>query len=420
MNFKRFEIPHVLLGIDMLSGETSIPPGAVRDAVNVDFDRVGNAQRRSGCEPLVALNGAHSIWSSPTARGLFVCQDAVLNRFSPPSTLSPVYTLNSSDPVDFCEHDSNIYFSNSTTAGWIPADSTIARPLGVQTPAAPAAEAAVTGGLEPGRYCVSVTTVDLRGEESGASNYVFVEIPKPKAPEDPKSGGIMLTNLPNPGPGCVVRIYLSPPNGETLFLNSWVPAGMGQFLVGGKQQLKPLETAALSPLPPGEIIRALGGRIYTAKGRTLRFSQSFRFGLTALHHDYIEMDDDITIVEPVASGIYIGAGGAVWFLSGDPSKGDLRKVSSAAAIKRSSLLVSGEHFNPKTVPTDAPLALWLSAAGYVVGTSDGNVINLQADRIRIGQRTSGRTAFVLRDGHKQAITPVAAQAAAYGTANDSV
>lgn len=410
MNFKRIQIPHVQLGIDMLSGETSIPPGAVRDAVNVDFDRAGNTQRRTGCEQLVAMEGAHSIWSSPSNRGLFVCQGVVLNRFTPPSTLQPIYTLASADPVDFCEHNGHIYFSNVASAGWIQSGTTTVKPLGVPTPSAPTAQAVASGGLQPGRYCVALTVTDTQGEESGCSDYVFVTLPT--------TGGIQLTNLPVPGFGCIVRLYVSQVNGENLFLNSWVPSGITTFIIGSDKQLKPLETAAFEPLPPGEIIRALGGRIYTAKGKTLRYSQPYRLGLTSLHHDYIEMEDDITIVEPVAGGVYIGAGGAVWFLQADMST--LRKVSVAAAVKRSSLLVSGEHFNPKVVPGDAPVALWLSAAGYIVGMPDGNIVNLQADRIRIDQRTSGRTAFVLRDGLKQAITPVTAQAAAYGTAIDSV
>jgi len=409
MKTPSFTFPHLTLGIDMLSGETSIPKGAARDVVNIDLDHAGNSQRRKGFVSSAVMPQAHSIWASPSGRGLFVCQGVTLMR-GEPGSMASIATLRSADPLDYHEHNGNIYFTNRTTIGWLPAGDINVRPLGVRTPDVATVTPGPVGSLRPGRYTLAFTFVDERGEESGSSDYVFSSLTAP--------GGFTLTNIPAVPAGWSLRVYLSPPNGEELFLTAAVPPGMPTYLVGDGKQLRVLETAAMEPMRPGVIVRALAGRTYTALDNVLSFSESFRFGLTMRHHNTITMDAPITIVEPTTTGIFIGAGEAVWFVSGDPSKADIRRVNTAAAIARSSLLISGEHFDPK-ISQGQPVALWLSAAGYVAGLPDGSVVNLQADRIRIDQRNSGRTAFVLRDGHKQAVTPVVSQEAAYGTAIDS-
>lgn len=393
---KRLDFPPLTLGIDQLSDDTAIPKGAVRDAVNVDLDRAGNVERRSGFRRVAVAplsSPAHSLWASPSGRGLFLCEGATLCRMSGTS-IEALFTLNSADPVDFTEHNGAIYFSNRSTIGWIPPDSDTPLALGVPVPQAPRVSASTSGGLRAGRYTVALTLVDDRGEESGSSDYVQIELAAP--------GGILLTGLPANG---TIRVYLSPPSGEGMYLNETIPGGLGQYLLGSPRQLKALETGDMVPLPPGDIIRALAGRVYTATGRYLRFSEPFRFGLTRLHTGFVTMPADITIVEPTAEGVYVGAGDAVWFLDGDPSKAQLRRVHGAAAFHRSSLTVSGGAFKTDKIPGDAPVAVWLSSEGYVAGTPDGAVVTLQADRIRLAATGSAPSVYGVRGGVKQILTP---------------
>lgn len=399
---KPYELRDLKLGIDMLSGETSIPQGAARDVVNIDLDRYGNWQRRRGYALSTALTDGHSLWSSPSGRGLFVCQGTTFCKITPPSLITPLALLRSADPVDYSEHNGAIYFSNETSIGWIPADSDNVWSLGVFTPDAPTVTPGPNGTLRPGRYTLAFTFVNRRGEESGSSDYVFSNLTAP--------GGFVLTALPQIPFGWQLRVYLSPPNGEDLFLAASVPSGMPQYVVGDNAQLKPLETAALVPMPPGKIIRTLAGRTYTAKGKVLAYSEAFRFGLTRLHHNFITMPDEITIVEPTPLGVFVGAGGAVWFIDGDPSKAAIRQVSAARAVERSSTLVDGKHFDQK-LSQGQPVAVWLSSEGYVMGLPDGNVVALQSNRIHLDGEFTGRTTFALRDGVKQVITPYSAKGA---------
>ena len=72
MKTERF--PSITLGVDLLSNETSLPKGAVREAVNVDIDRVGNFSRRPGYTRVVAQSGFHSIKTLPQSGLVLVAQ----------------------------------------------------------------------------------------------------------------------------------------------------------------------------------------------------------------------------------------------------------------------------------------------------------------------------------------------------------
>ena len=409
MKTERF--PSITLRVDLLSNETSLPKGAVREAVNVDIDRVGNFSRRPGYTRVVAQSGFHSIKTLPQSGLVLVAQGSVLKQLNPDNySLSTVFTLNSPDPVDYTEHDGNLYFSNATTIGWLPKGGAALRTLGVPTPPAPAAAASGDGSLLPGRRMVAVTTLDDLGEESGSSEYVSVDVAS--------GGGFSLSNLPTSGTR--VRIYMTPPDGEVLFLTKELPSGNSSTTVTEDLQLKQLDTAALVPMTPGRFVRGYNGRLYTAKDKVLSFSEPLRFGLTFPGHNYIQFNDTITFIEPVVNGIYVGAGPRVWFLAGDdPKKFQQTPVSHHRAMSGSSLLVPPEYFPDKMIQSSYPVAIWLSTAGYFAGLPGGDIVSMQPDRVRIAASV-GRSAMLVREGRKQVVTPVnSISTAASGTALDS-
>lgn len=394
-----------------MSNETSLPKGAVREAVNVDIDRAGNFNRRTGYTQIVAGGNYHSIKAFPQSGLLFVAQGSTLYQMDPVGyALTPVFALNSPDPVDYTEHDGNIYGSNLTTAFWLPKGASSIRALGVPTPQAPTAEASTSGGLDPGVYTVAVTTLDAYGEESGSSDWVSVTLPE--------AGGITLSNLPVSA--ARVRVYMSPPNGEVMYLTKEFTGGPSSTTVGDDIRLKQLETAGMEQMTPGRYIRGFNGRLYTAKDKVLSYSESLRYGLTIPGYNYVEFNDTISFIEPVLDGIFVGAGPRVWFLDGmDPKTAKLRAVSQHRAVAGSSLLLPPEYFPRDLVKSTVNVALWLGTTGYTVGLPGGNIVPLQPDRVRIAA-SAGRSAVLVRDGRKQVVTPVnSLSAAASGTASDS-
>lgn len=411
---KTIPFPAIKLGVDMLSDETSLLPGAVRQAINVDLDRAGNFSRRKGYTRVVSGSGFHSVRTMAQKGWVMLAQNSTLKAISPSNySMSTLYTLNSSDPVDYCEHNGNIYFSNRSTLGTVPYGSSLARRLGIDTPSpVPVLSATTNGSLGAGTYTVALTFVDDLGEESGTGDYVRVTLPVP--------GGITATGLPTHS-GWKLRVYLSPPNGTNLYLNSEFNAVTTTVGINTFNELKQCDTTDVTAMVPGSFIRPHNGRLYTCLDNVISFSEPLRYGVTNLSNNTIIMNDNITVFEPVLGGIYVGAGTKVWFMEGgDPSKFAQKLVSNCRAIPYSSTLVPGEHFNSKVVNPEYPVAVWLSTSGYVAGQADGSVVELQPDRVRIPGNHAGRSTFLLRNGMKQVITPVnSTSAVAYGTAIDS-
>lgn len=396
----------------MLSNETSIPAGAIRKAINVDIDRYGNFSRRKGYAPTIS-GSFHSARSFLQKGWIMVVQGNTLQRFVYPTTLLDVYTLNSSDPVDYHEHNGTIYFSNKTTIGRVSYGDNVGSRIGVPVPGtSPSLTATTVGALVPGTYTIAFTFLDNLGQESGASGYLRIKLTV--------NGGIALSGLPTQS-GYRLRVYMSAADGEVLRLNQEFNAVLSTGYITDFKEGKQLDTIGLTEMIPGSIVRGFNGRLYTCLDNVITFSEPLRYGATNLATNRIVLNDNITIFEPVLGGIYVGAGNKVWFMEGgDPSKFTQKLVSNCRAIPNSSTVVPGEHFDQKVVNSNYPVALWLSTSGYAVGLVDGTVIELQPDRVRIPGSQMGRTTFLLRNGMKQAITPVnSTLTASFGLADDS-
>jgi hypothetical protein len=314
--------------------------------------------------------------------------------------------------LEYTEYNGNLYFSNRTSLGWVPSDSTTARPVGSDVPDAPTLSAA-DGGLTPGKYAVVITTINDRGEESGASAVRYLELPT--------GGGIRLSGLPQESGGKVYA-YITSADGDVLRFAAEFPAVFPAYVVADIAAGGICDTQFLVPMPPGEFVRWHNGRLYTAMDGVLRFSEPRRPHLHNPAHGVIPFSGRIVLLEAVVDGIYVGDSRGVWFLAGgDPTKFVLRRVSAHRAVTRSGIMVPPEHFPPKQVASEFPVAAWLSTSGYVVGLPGGTTIELQPDRVKVPTGMSGRSAFLFRKGRKQLVTTVnSTSTGTFGTAVDSI
>jgi hypothetical protein len=409
---KSVPFPLPVLGVDMLSQETSLVRGTVRSAVNVDINRTGGFGRRDGYTLRAAGAGMHSLFYAPQRGWTFVAQGTQLRRVDPATfVMTDLMALNSADRLEYTEYNGNVYFSNRSTAGWVPSNETIARPLGVPTPSAPTL-AAGPGSLLPGKYGVVITQTNDRGEESGASEVQVIDLPN--------GGGIRLSNLPIQI-GWAVYAYITSADGDILRFAAELPAIFPDYLVSGEALGGILSTQFLVPLPAGDTIRWHNGRLFTAKNGALRFSEAMRPHLHNPAHGVIPFSGHISFVESVGDGLFVGDSRGVWYLSGtDPTKFEARLVSTCRAVARSSIKIPPEHLPPKQVQAEAPVAMWLSTSGYVVGMPGGATVELHPDRVKVPPGLTGRSVFLLRGGRKQVITPVnSTSTATFGTAVDS-
>ena len=405
--------PLPIMGVDVLSDETALVKGAVRSAVNVDIRRAGGFSRRVGQTLRLSGNDYHSIWGAQQRGTMLVAKGSELLRLNEDLSTSPLATLNSADPLAYTEYNGNVYWTSKSTIGWLPADAATARPVGVPVPEAVPALSATNGGLLPGKYGVVLTHLDERREEGGATEVQFIDLPE--------GGGILLSGLPQ-RMGWAFRIYITDPNGEVFHRAEEVPAVFPSYTIAQTATGGDCDTQFLTPMPAGEFITWLGGRLYTAKLGTLYFSEALRPHLHNRAHNAIPFSGFISFVEAVTDGLYVGDSRGVWFLSGtDPTKFVLKLVSPHRAVRRSGTKVGPGFFPEKKVPSTNPVALWLGVTGYVVGMDGGATVELQPERVKVPTGLVGRTTILGRRGMKQAVTPVnSTSTVAFGTAVDSV
>ena len=400
-------IPLPSLGVDLLSDETQMPAGAVRAAVNVDIDRTGQPKRRQGRS--LAIAGA-DIGSLRKWGGSLIAASGAQVVSIDPTTLAvvPLYTLQAHGEIDYTEHNGDLYMA--TAHELLRLRAGVVAPVGVRLPAVlPNVAPHTAGALTPGQYTVAVSVVDATGEESPAKVIGQVQ----------SVNGLVLTGIPA---GYTWRVYLSPPDGDVLYLTEEFTSFMSQHVLGSYPLGAPCQTLNLQPMPGGHLVRTQGGRMFVARGNTLWFSEAMRPHLIAPRRGFISFVGRIRLLEFVDGGAFVGDERGVWWLGGeDPTQYAMRLASDAVPVAMSGITAAAHELGVSGSTSTSDMALWLSSHGHMLGAPGGQVSALNADRIRLAPEISGRTALLMRDGTTQVITLTAApgSASAFGLATDT-
>lgn len=410
MQTVQFKLPK--LGMDKLSDETSIPQGAWRTITNIDVSRAGQMSVREGFAR-IATGEYYSLWYALQRGVMLAAKNGTLYSINTTTgAATALINTGSQTIINYCEYNGNIYAVNAGGVFTIPSGSSTASRCGTAAPQPPTVSASPNGGLVAGKYAVAISTINAAGEESGSTAPQVVTLTA--------DGGIQLSGLPIVTGG-KVAIFATTTNGDILYEYTQAPATFTTHLISATPQGSPIRTAYMSTLPGGHIIRWHNGRLYVASDDTLWYSDPFTPHLTQTSTNFVQFSGTISFVEAVQGGIYVGDTRGVWFLDGgDPTKFVLKRVSGCRAIPGTSLIVPNEHFNPKVVNTQLPVAVWLCTSGYAVGTSEGTVIELNADFVRVPISQTGATTFAIRKGRKQVLTLVSTQRDSSGQSIDSV
>ena len=380
-------------GKDTVSPEAALPAGSLREAKNVDLDRAGRVRRRPGFTRRYAGSGIHSLWGDG-ARVLFV-EGGALKRLLPDWSAKTLHTGLAPDRLLSYEAvNGEVWWSNGEASGRVGADDAV-RPWGVPAPSGQPLLAPLTyGGLDAGTYQVAVTFARADGEESGTGLAAVVDVPQ--------GGGIALSAIPQ-GAADRIRLYASPPNGEALLLHGELPMGTTAVVLARTIRGRRLETQFSEPLPAGQIVRHANGRLWVAVERVLCCSLAFRYALYRPHQDYFLFPARITVLEPVADGLFVVAD-ATYFLAGAaPEQMALRTVDDAGAVEGTAVRIQARH-----VGVEAPgeVAYWLGTRGAVLGLPGGGLKPVTEDRVALPAYAAGATFFREREGIRQLVTTV--------------
>lgn len=388
------------VGIDNVSESADLSRSALREATNVDIDRRGRVRRRRGVSLQQPNTGMHSGWSVPGWDFALVVQDTSLLKLASDLTSTTLRSdLTAGAEVSYFEHNGDIYYSNGSETGIVRGDGTHGT-WGVEQPASqPSLAAHGTGGMTAGAYQVIVTFLASSGEESGVNTYASTV-------DVVSGGGIQLTAVPQPAEANVthVRVYATEPNGDVLYHRYDIPVGITSYVLGALDPGKQLDGQFFQRMPAGHIVRARHGRMLVASGKTLYYSDALRFGLCKMPSMHFRFASTITMVEPVAGGIFVADSHSTYFLAGmEVSEAVQARVHDHAAIPGASMLARGDEIGQDGF--EGRIALWWSKSGeLMLGGPDGSVKSLTNGRYATDPHTSGVMFYRDLNGLRQIIT----------------
>lgn len=390
-----------ILGINQLADETAMvneDKMFVRQATNVDIDRSGNVNRRYGFTSVISGTGYHSLYSSQ--RGwLMLCHKDELGILDPSSGFTSLVSMGNKYYTSYAEENGNLYVMNpGFSCMFKPSDYTV-YPLGVALPSVVPQFAASTaaGSLLAGSYGVTYSIVDPDGEESGLGPVVQIDL---------ADQGSIVGTFFTIAAGYKYRIYMTTTDGEELYQAAEFDADTTSFTVMDHEEGRQPGTFGLEPTPYGHIIRAFNSRLLIGSTNFVYFTEAFRPHLHDAAHGWVATAGFTRMVEPVEDGVYIADKRGVKFYKGeDPSSWQVKDVSPDTVIYGTSTTVPGSFFGGELTKFDS-VAVWLSRSGYQIGTPTGEVLRVNAEQVSLPSYSFGCSAYAIRDGRKQFVTPV--------------
>lgn len=356
------------------------------EAVNVDLDNSGQVARRLGTALKIA-GACHSIWAQGDT-ALFVRGAQLLRIYPDYSTEVLASGLTVQSTMAYAEVNGRVYWSNGFESGVI-ADGR-SRSWGMDIPAAPGLS--LVGGFVPaGQYQISVTFVRNDEQESGAalpSTITLADV-----------GGLRVTWPAVSDPAIEsARIYVSEPNGTTLYLAAEAPVDDLYTEVSSLGSAVPLNTLWQDKPPAAQALAYSGGRLWLGVGE-------FIFATTALGYEYVDLRDYVAVdgsrirfLAGVEHGVFIGTANAVFFLSGDTLEDmSLKPISSKAGVAGSVVYVDGALASGNSDLAGRRCVMFASGEGVFLGQPTGEVANLTQDRYRFDAGEQGAAVFQMSD-----------------------
>lgn len=342
----------------------------LRDALNVNITETGRANLRGALHQVTATP-FKSLWVSPLHGDLFGVLGTLWVKIDPQDWSYEVLSDLGGEEASHCVVNAKVVAAG--VDGLFSYDGRRALPLSMETPGQPFLTE-IEGSLPQGGYGVAVSW--LRGSlESSVSSMTSIQL---------QQGGGITIGLPY----CIdqsitgLRIYMTKPGGRELQrVGDW-PVNQGAVDVLALPELgAPPEFQYLDGMPTGHFVQPWRGRLLTAGHKTLYFSEPMAWHLHDRRHGFIQFPQRITFVAALDGGIWVGQVDHAIFLAGNqPEDLQQQKRAAKAPVPRSAVILDSDLVGELAGP-GVQVALWLGANGYVLGTADGQMVELQRKRI---------------------------------------
>lgn len=359
LTFKNFK------GINNVVPSHRLKPSDLVTATNVDIGLTGEVKRRAGYS--TALGTCHkNLWQ---ADGFMLATVAGndLQAFVPGGSYTTVSAALGPLRVWYCNlPDGSTTFSNGLINGITSGGA--AKTWGVPVPVSLGAVADVAGSLFAGDYQYQLTYVRLSdGLESG---------PIYSNPTTIAAGGVSLTGLPTLA-GHKVNVYLTGANGGQAYFAGSTAGSSFSYTGANDALVLPCRTDNLSPAPVGTVTAFWRGRVLVAVGPVMWASMAGRWQHFSIRRDFKQFSANITLIQPVDNGIYVGTEEELCFLSGTEfDKLSYTRVVNGGAVLGSGVAVRGELIEQREGAGLGSAMLCIADRVVVAGFDNGNIVRM--------------------------------------------
>jgi hypothetical protein len=341
-------------GIDNMSHDYALAEGCCLDACNVVVYPDGTYMSRTGRTPVVAVDRGHSLWSKE-GRTFYGSADKLseITALLPFSSTLLASGL-SGNPISYAKLGDSVWWSNGSQCGVVGVSKT--NMLWALPSPGVFVLSTTTGTMPSGAYRVALTYSDIDGKESAASEVRSVTLGT--------QGGIHIV-LPAAASGAVTtNVYCTAENGSVLYLSTSVASASSSATLSSPVVGRELGARTfLAPQPAGYPIAEFNGRLLSATGKWLVYSDTYNFGLYNPLRDAIQFPDPITTLAPCINGVFVGTEKKTYWLQGrDIAQSELFERFPTGTIR-------GTEFS---IPR-SPDVGWVGIRGICIGAQDGSV-----------------------------------------------
>jgi hypothetical protein len=372
LTFKNFTGINNVIPTERLEHDPDPETGATElsQAVNVDIGLKGEVRRRAGYSEVLDTchknihQGKGFLLATVDGGDLISMDEDGENRV----TLYPSLGVSR---VWYCNlPDGRTTFSNGLICGVT--DGLTATKWGVPLPIGLGALTEISGDLDPGDYQYQLTYVRLSDGLEGGPIY--------SNPIPLTDGGIFLSGLPTLDDHAI-NIYLTGANGDEAFFAGSTTGSMFSYIGKNDALTIPCRTGNMNPAPAPTVTAFWRGRVLLAVGPVLYASRTNAWELFDFRRDFKQFSDNITLIQPVDGGVFVGTTTELAFLSGTEfDKLAYRQVVAGPTVLGSGVAVRGELLPQGEGSGLGSAMVCIADKVLVAGFSDGQAVRVTEGR----------------------------------------
>lgn len=344
----------------------------IRDAVNISFSDTGRAELAKTMQ-LQSSKAIRDLWQSPLHKECFAALDNQWVKVNPDTWETQPLTECGDGPLFHIVLNNVVCMACDN--GLFTYDGQTAKRLTIDTPAKPQVNMKYNYSLDQGDYSFAISWL-ANGLESPLSEIEKVQL-------SDKSGVQLQLPMCLDRNVSHVRVYMSDPGGGELRQAFELPIDTMSVDIPALPELGRAATFQhLSQMKSGDFLRLWRGRLWVARSNVLYFSEAMAYHLTDERYNFIQFPQRIRFIEPVDGGIWVGQADHVVFVRGqDVRNMVIEQKASRAPVYASSALLHSDMV--KSLSQGGTwCAVWLAENGFVVGTADGQLVELQSESIK--------------------------------------